>query len=394
MNLHARRAATLALPNRALPNRVLPNRALPNWPLPNWALLNRALPNRVLPNRALPNWPLPNRALLALALLNRLLPNRVLLALALLTLPALACHADGNWYKVEVLVFRQAAPTKEQGPVPRPAAYPADVTKLRAAPPKAAATAQRRGQERKHPPPQKPLDPVLAVQVVAAERAEAAQRLNQELNTPVTVPQGWAFAELGAAGLDLAAAAERLGRHPGYTVARLVGWVQPLDDGAAGTPVQLATNSAGPLGGYATLHRKGKLQLALELWFQDPQQPGLRPARPGPGPAKVPAPAPDNATPGAATIPAAAGDPALPAAPDRAAAPVAAVGGATAPARPVSAAPVAAPTAAPTSAPMVSLRDSVQIVSGETHYVDSPTLGVLVRVDLVSRPVAQRSGIP
>ena len=367
MNLPARRAATLALPNRALPNRVLPNRALPNWPL-------------------------PNRALLALALLNRLLPNRVLLALALLTLPALACHADGNWYKVEVLVFRQAAPTKEQGPAPRPAAYPADVTKLRTAPPKSAATAQRRAQERKHPPPQKPLDPVLAVQVVAAERAEAAQRLNQELNTPVTVPQGWAFAELGAAGLDLAAAAERLGRHPGYTVARLVGWVQPLDDGAAGTPVQLVTNPAGPLGGYATLHRKGKLQLALELWFQDPPQPGSRPARPAPSPAK--APAPDNATPGAATIPAGAGDAALPAVPDRAAAPVAAVGGATAPARPVSAAPVAAPTAAPTSAPMVSLRDSVQIVSGETHYVDSPTLGVLVRVDLVSRPVAQRSGIP
>ena len=348
MNLHARRAATRALPNRAL----------------------------------------PNRALLALAL-----PNRVLLALALLTLPALACHADGNWYKVEVLVFRQAAPTKEQGPAPRPAAYPADVTTLRAAPPKAAATAQRRGQERKHPPPQKPLDPVLAVQVVAAERAEAAQRLNQELNTPVTVPQGWAFAELNAAGLDLAAAAERLGRHPGYTVARLVGWVQPLDDGAAGTPVQLATNPAGPLGGYATLHRKGKLQLALELWFQDPPQPGPRPARPGPGPAKAPAPAPDNAPPGAATITAGAGDAALPV-PDRAAAPVAAVGGATAPARPVSAAPVAAPTAAPTAAPMVSLRDSVQIVSGETHYVDSPTLGVLVRVDLVSRPVAQRSGIP
>ena len=100
---------------------------------------------------------------------------------------ALVCRAEANWYKVEVLVFRQSFHSREQTQLRYAPAYPANVIALhpnRTAP--QARTTARIAQERKPARPHaatanKPkLEPALSAQVAAAERAEETQRLNIE----------------------------------------------------------------------------------------------------------------------------------------------------------------------------------------------------------------------
>lgn len=297
--------------------------------------------------------------------MSRFFPHHFIVTVLFATL-SMSCAAESTWYKVEVLVFRQTSQTREQTALNYAPKYPANVTTLHpnsdiANAPIAQSSA--RPSERKAPRPRAAptnvqgktpaLDPVLTAQIAAAERAEEAQRLEREMNTSVPLPREWAYVKLKDGSLDLSAPAQRLASRPGYTVERLVGWVQPLDEGATGAPVMIAAQPTGPLGGWVSLYRHGKLEMELNLWYETKgtDEHGTTSATP----ANV---AVANAQPGVASLQNKA----------------------------------SLTTDADTGVRRVGLHETVRLTSGATQYVDSPALGALVRVDLVSRPVAQRLG--